>query len=261
MRDWQYGRVLVRSPASRQSRAETLHERTIGRPGNDSAGQVRRRATRFRTGRACVFLLIILVVAVIPFPLDLETLAGALLIVGWARASRTPLSELGLVRPQSWAGGLLLGIGLGVAVFLAMKAVVMPLLGTPAVNPGIAHLIGSPKRIIVSIVYMIVSAGICEEIVFRGYLFERLGRLFSDASARRLPILLLTATFFGLVHYQSGIYAMVNAGIGGIILGAIYLINRKRLWMVMVTHAANDLCALAIGVFHLQAAVAHSVVR
>jgi CAAX protease family protein len=264
MRDGQRGRVLVlngvpfhpRAGKGASMNAEAGDTATT-KPWDKFAAALR----GFGPAGTIVFVAVIMLVAVIPFPLDLATVAGAIVIVVWARASRTPLHELGFVPPQSWIGGLLIGIALGVAINLAMKAMVMPLFGAPAINPGIAHLIGSPKRIAISIVYMIVSAGLCEEIVFRGYLFERLGKMLGDAFASRLLILVVSALIFGLAHFQSGLFSMLNAGIGGLILGALFFVNHKRLWMVMVTHAANDLCALAIAVFHLQAAVSHSAFR
>jgi hypothetical protein len=65
----------------------------------------------------------------------------------WARLSRTPWRELGFVRPKSWtvtvAGALLFGI-----VFkLAMKAVVMPLLGAPPTNQAFRFVIGNPAAL------------------------------------------------------------------------------------------------------------------
>src|SRR5215831_729704 len=58
---------------------------------------------------------------------------GALLVLLWAYLSNTPLRELGFVRPRNWGRTVLAGLALGVVSKLAMKSVVMPLLGAPPV--------------------------------------------------------------------------------------------------------------------------------
>src|SRR5438046_9836474 len=69
-------------------------------------------------------------------------LAGNLLIVplsavcvlAWARLSHTAWRTLGFAPPPSWTRIFAIGIPVGVALKLAMKAIVMPLFGAPAVN-------------------------------------------------------------------------------------------------------------------------------
>lgn len=78
-----------------------------------------------------VAALVILVAGSYPFlPLN------ALLVLAWTWRSRTPWREIGYVRPRSWPVSLAAGIAFGVAFKLLMKAIVMPLLGAPPVNPA-----------------------------------------------------------------------------------------------------------------------------
>src|SRR2546426_12755868 len=46
---------------------------------------------------------------------------AAILVLVWARLSRTPWREIGYVRPRSWIGGLAAGGALGVAVKAPVK--------------------------------------------------------------------------------------------------------------------------------------------
>ena len=68
---------------------------------------------------------------------------SALLVLAWARRSRTPWREIGYVRPQSWIGSLAVGIAFGIAFKFLMKAIVMPLLGADPINQAYHYLVGN----------------------------------------------------------------------------------------------------------------------
>ncbi|HEY6391616.1 MAG TPA: hypothetical protein VIX89_10085, partial [Bryobacteraceae bacterium] len=105
-------------------------------------------------------------------------LLGAILVLLWAWRSRTPWREIGYVRPKSWVASLAAGIAFGVAFKLLMKAIVMPLLGADPINHAYHYLAGNAAALPATVFTMIVVAGFGEETVYRGYMFERLGKLF-----------------------------------------------------------------------------------
>jgi uncharacterized protein len=186
---------------------------------------------------------------------------AAVLVLLWAWASRTPWREVGLVRPASWLGGLTVGIVLGLAEKLLLKAVLLPLLRAPAVNSTFGDLAANPRHAVFLIFYILVGAAFCEELVFRGYLFERLGKLLGDSALARFAIVLASTAFFAGLHYQQGLSGIENAAIGGAITGTVYLMNHKRLWTVIVAHATFDLSAVALNYFHIEAALSHSLFK
>src|ERR1044071_452746 len=102
---------------------------------------------------------------------------GALLVLGWVRWSRTPWKEIGYVRPGSWGVTIALGVVFGAAFKFLMKAIVMPLLGADPVNQSYHFLAGNRALLPAAAFSMVFGAGFGEETVFRGYLFERLGKL------------------------------------------------------------------------------------
>ena len=60
---------------------------------------------------------------------------AAVLILLWAGATHA-WRDLGLYRPKiGWVATVAIGLVLGVGLKIAMKALVMPLFGAPAVNP------------------------------------------------------------------------------------------------------------------------------
>src|ERR1041385_9332675 len=102
---------------------------------------------------------------------------GGLLALAWAKRSRTPWRELGYTCPRSWTGTLPAGILLGGALKIVMKAIVMPLLGAPPINPVYHWLAGNRAALPGMLFDVTVGAAFAEETVFRGFLFARLGTL------------------------------------------------------------------------------------
>jgi len=184
---------------------------------------------------------------------------GGFPVLLWARLSRTPWRELGFARPPSWARTVVLGVLAGVAFKLLMKAIVMPLLGAPDTNAAYARLVGNPDALPGMIFTVIVGAGFGEEAVFRGFLFERLGRLLGTGTAAKIAIILLSSALFGIAHYQDqGLPGVEQATITGLAFGVTFALS-GRLWAVMIAHAAFDLTAVAIIYRGLEARVAHGV--
>ena len=186
---------------------------------------------------------------------------SAILVLAWAWRSHTPWREIGYVRPKSWLGTLAIGIVFGCAFKLLMKAIVMPLLGAPAINSAYHYLAGNWAALPGVVFTMIVSAGFAEETLFRGYLFERLGKIFGTGAVARVSIVLLTSVLFALGHYVNlGPPGVEQAMITGLVFGTIFAIT-GRIWMVMVAHAAFDLASVAIIYWNVESAVAHLVFK
>jgi uncharacterized protein len=200
-------------------------------------------------------ILVILVADAIVKPLS------AVLVLLWAWRSHTPWREIGYVRPKSWIGGLAVGIVFGCAFKLLMKAIVMPLLGADPINQPYHYLVGNSAALPGMLLLMIVGAGFGEETVYRGYMFERLGKLFGTERAAKVSTVMITSVLFALGHYANlGITGVEQALITGLVFGSIFAIT-GRLWMLMWAHAAYDVLALAIIYWDLETEVAHLVFK
>jgi membrane protease YdiL (CAAX protease family) len=186
---------------------------------------------------------------------------SAVLVLLWAYRSGTPFRDIGYVRPGSWVGGLALGVAVGVALKLLVKAVVMPLLGAPAINPAYHYLAGNTAALPMAVFTMIVVAGFGEETVFRGFLFERLGRLLGRSAGAKALIVLATAGLFALAHLaDQGVAGAEQAMITGLVFGALFAAT-GGIWMLMCAHAAYDLLSVAIIYWNVESTVAHLVFR
>jgi membrane protease YdiL (CAAX protease family) len=99
------------------------------------------------------------------------------LVLLWAPWSGTPWPDIGFARPRS-----------------------LPLLGADPINQTYHYLAGNPAMLPGAVLTM-VAAGFGEETVFRGFLFERLGKLFGPGTAARVAIVLITTALFASMHY------------------------------------------------------------
>jgi len=186
---------------------------------------------------------------------------SAVLVLIWAKRSRTPWHEIGYVRPRSWLGGLVIGVAFGIALKLLTKAVVMPLLGADSANQTYHYLVGNVAAVMAFIPYMIVTAGFGEETFFRGYLFERFGKLIGHSPGAKIVTVLLTSVAFSSLHYfDQGWAGAQQATITGLVFGTIFAFT-GRIWTLMWAHAAYDLTAVAMIYWGLESSVAHFVFK
>lgn len=185
---------------------------------------------------------------------------GALLCLLWVRLSRTPWSAIGYVRPRSWVVTLLAGAVIGFVLKVAMKAIVTPLFGADPVN-HVYHFLAGNTAILPAAILAMLTAGFGEETVFRGFLFERLGRLMGTRAWAKVVMVLFTTTWFAFGHlYDQGWPGAWQAGITGLVFGTTYAVT-GRLPLVMIMHAAFDLTALAMIYWNLETRVAHLIFR
>jgi membrane protease YdiL (CAAX protease family) len=182
---------------------------------------------------------------------------SAILVLAWVSVSDTPWREIGYVRPRSWTRTLVIGIIFGVAFKLLMKALVMPLLGAPPINQAYHWVAGNTAALPYMVYLMVVVAGFGEETLYRGWMFERLGKFFGTSAWAKTAIVVLTSVVFAAPHYlDQRIAGVEQALISGLVFGATFAVTR-RIFLLMVAHAAFDLAALAMIYFDFETAAAH----
>jgi membrane protease YdiL (CAAX protease family) len=185
---------------------------------------------------------------------------GAVLVLVWVWLSHTPWHEIGYVPSRNWTATVAGGIAFGISFKLLMKAVVMPLFGADPVNHAFHFLTGN-RAMLPKAVWLMLAAGFGEETVFRGYTFERLGKLFGSGPLAKSTIVLITSTWFAWAHYSlQGRTGTEQAAVVGLLYGAIFAFT-GRLFMLMIAHASFDLTALALIYWNLESRVAHLVFR
>ncbi len=85
-----------------------------------------------------------------------------------------------------------------------------------------------------------VTAGICEEIIFRAYLIRYFEFYLSTTDPSRTLAVILTALVFGLIHLYQGWQAVVKISGLSIALGFMFLYTQS-LWINILIHILIDL--------------------
>jgi membrane protease YdiL (CAAX protease family) len=179
-------------------------------------------------------------------------LAGAALVLIWAAASGTPWRDLGFVRPRHGAIDLAIAFVGGVLFKILMKALVMPLLGFGAINSTYHYLAGDTAGLRLMLLWVIVGGGFGEELIWRGFLFERLGAFLGPRANAKVIIVVVTSLLFALAHYwDQGLPGAVQATMTGLVFGATYA-RIRTIWPVMVAHAAFDVAAVLMIYWNLE---------
>ncbi len=133
----------------------------------------------------------------------------------------------------------------------------MPLLGAPDINAHYQFVVHNQRAMWELIFTSLTFAGFFEEVLARGFLFERLGKFIGTSRGALITTILFTSVLFGAAHYpEQGWMGVEQAGILGIVDGIIFVATRQ-LWFLIVMHAAFDIVATLIIYFGLEVRLAH----
>jgi uncharacterized protein len=176
-------------------------------------------------------------------------IAGVLLafVLVWIEPAR-PLIELGLARPHRIWRTLALGIGFGIGLFLLNRLLMTPMIehvtGVQRDLTRFDYLRGNVTALVKLLPMIWLTAGFCEEVVYRAYLITRIGKLLGDSNAARIAGCLIGAGIFGVAHWYQGLAGMLVTGMLGLLLGFLFLWRRGNLWANIASHLVADTVSL-----------------
>jgi membrane protease YdiL (CAAX protease family) len=156
------------------------------------------------------------------------------------------LRALGVWRWGNWAGWAFALLFAGFAIASNLRF--LPRMGIPiwyAFAPHGFHLVASLATGI--------TAGFCEEVLFRGLLMTH----FAQAGYGKAAQVIIPGVSFGFSHlgysvhgFLAGVGIMAPTAVLGMMWGVAYLLGRRALIPCMVAHLLNDATALSwIGFF------------
>lgn len=143
--------------------------------------------------------------------------------------------------------GIFFGVALGTVVFViarlrSNRRDATPALAAPArwwhkLFPDFSALIPVTTQERFLWAAVAISAGICEELVFRGWLLSTLHGLFS---LQGTAVIVIAATVFGLAHAYQGITGMILTAFAGALFCGLYVATGSLLAPILL-HVLIDL--------------------
>lgn len=133
--------------------------------------------------------------------------------------------------------------------FLAIQIVVAQPLGdalrdfvaaSPSDRSFLSHLQGNVPAFAGWLILAWVVGGFAEEMIFRGYLLNRIGRLLGGTPVAWGAAVFAQASLFGLLHFYLGSGAALVIGFKALFTGAFYVASRRNLWPVILVHGLWD---------------------
>ena len=158
--------------------------------------------------------------------------------------------DVGFTRPRSW----LIAIGVGLAAGAAISALELyftqPLVvGFTGKQPNLSAFAGvegdvSAFALTLAVIWLLAAFG--EELVYRGYLMTRFGRLLSGTAAAWIISLVIVSLLFGFAHVDQGVSGMLENVVNGLLLGGLYLATDRNLVAPILAHGVANTIDLTL---------------
>lgn len=169
-----------------------------------------------------------------------------LLALGWVSlyVRKIGWRGVGLTWYRSWAATLGTGLGCGVLLELfelfVSQPILVRLLGKKANLSQFHDLTGNLKLTALYILLVWIVAAFGEEMIYRGYLMNRVADLLNRTSTAWIVSLIAIHVVFGLAHSYQGWTGVIDEGLMGVLLGVIYLGTGRNLAVAIVAHGVQD---------------------
>jgi uncharacterized protein len=169
-----------------------------------------------------------------------------LLAFGWLslKVRKIRWRDLGLSRFRNWKVTLGAGVGVGLLLeafqlFISQPLLVRVLRKQPDLELFRA-LRGNLKWTLLALAGAWTLAAFGEEMVYRGYLMNRVADLLSRTRSAWIVSLIVVHVGFGLAHAYQGITGIVDEGLAGLLLGLVYLGTKRNLAVPIIAHGIGD---------------------
>ncbi len=95
--------------------------------------------------------------------------------------------------------------------------------------------------LVVNLLVMWITAALLEELLFRGYLINRLMDLQGKATRFTWVIALVgSSVIFALPHIDQGPEGMIHVGAIGLVFGIAFFVVGRKLWPLVLSHGFID---------------------
>jgi hypothetical protein len=169
-----------------------------------------------------------------------------LFLLAWfsLRLRRAKWQSVGFARYRNWPTTLGIGIAAGVLTETFQLLATQPLLvGLTGKQPDLHNfkmLTGNIKLAIAGLVFSWTLAAFGEEMVWRGYMMNRVAELANYTRRAWICSLIAVSIVFGLAHAGQGLTGIVEESMAGVFLGGMYLCTGRNLAVPIIAHGVED---------------------
>lgn len=168
------------------------------------------------------------------------------LIAAWAsiRLRGITWRAAGLLLPAHWRKLAAIGVAAGIAMWLLEFFVTMPLLRRMlGYWPDLTvfnDLVGSVKLLSIYLALNWVLAALGEEMVWRGWALPRVAQFCGSSLRAWIVALIVVNVAFGLAHLYQGPSGVIQATVGGVLLGILYIATGRNLIAPILAHGIGN---------------------
>ena len=178
-------------------------------------------------------------------------LFGCLVAWLWLRSDRALGRAWNFTMPDGPGRSVAYGVAgaVAIAAIFVGGSALLNLLGfdMPDVDLIMDFVSESPLSLILWIVLVAcLAAGLGEELIYRGFLFDRLLHV-KGLAGKVWPAAIVQAVLFGLPHGYQGWGGVVLTGIVGLFFAWMRIRAKWSLWPLVIAHAPYDTVALTAG--------------
>ena len=195
-------------------------------------------------------------------PFEIALFAGVFWAddAGWVPLSKTPFlfliawaslrlrglrwRDVGLRLPERWQRIVAIGIAAGVAMWLLEFFFTMPMLhrvlGYWPDLSDFDDLVGNATVLAIYVALNWVLAAFGEEMVWRGYALPRMAEFVGTGTRAWILALVAVNVAFGLAHLYQGPSGVIQATVGGVMLGILYVATGRNLLAPILAHGIGN---------------------
>jgi membrane protease YdiL (CAAX protease family) len=176
-----------------------------------------------------------------------------LLALGWIslRVRGLRWRDVGFSRPDSWtraiAVGGVVGIAMEVLATYGIEPLLARLMGAPPHLSDFRAMVGNVKLLAILLAFNWTLAAFGEELVYRGYLMNRVAKAAGATRVAWASSLVLVSIVFGCAHGESqGVTGIAMEAWNGLLLGVLYLASGRQLAYPIVAHGVSNTLAFVL---------------
>lgn len=152
--------------------------------------------------------------------------------------------DLGLRLPPNWRvlvfGGVAAGIAMSGLELFVTQPVLVRLTGEWPDLSDFRPLIGNVQLLVLALILSWTLAAIGEELVYRGWLLNRLEDLFGQSRIGIIAAVAAMTVIFAFAHGYQGFTGVAENAVAAVLLALLYLKSGRNLIVPMVAHGVVD---------------------